>query len=78
MKALIMLAVMVMAGAASATPGGLDGSGCHHPDGGAYHCHPQKKVPRAQATREQCKAMPTDGWCTKYRKKPRKAASPAK
>ena len=57
-----------------ATTGGLDSSGCHHAGKSGYHCHPQKMVPRAQATREQCKTMPNDGWCTKYQKKPKKAA----
>lgn len=53
---------------ALATPGGLDGAGCHHPQRGAYHCHAGKKV-QGEATREQCRAMPNDGWCSRFQKK---------
>ena len=53
-----------------ATPGGLDGAGCHHPKGGAYHCHMGKKV-QGEATRAQCSDMKNDGWCTKFQRKKR-------
>lgn len=63
------LLVFALIGKAWATPGGLDGAGCHHPERGVYHCHTGKRVQQGQATREQCKTMPNDGWCTKFRKK---------
>lgn len=53
---------------AVATPGGVDGAGCHRPERGAYHCHTGKKV-QGEAGRAQCAAMPNDGWCTKFQKK---------
>ena len=55
------------AAVAQATPGGLDASGCHQPKKGHHHCHEGKKV-MGQATRAQCKLIPNDGWCTKYKK----------
>ena len=46
MKTRLFVAVMALAfaGAASATPGGLDKKGCHKPKDGAYHCHTKKEV----------------------------------
>lgn len=61
-----------------ASPGNLDASGCHHPKGGAYHCHPAKKInrmsviesPDARVSRLQreCAGKPKTGQCRNVRR----------
>jgi hypothetical protein len=63
----VLFAVAMLVGTSTwGHGGGLDAAGCHQPKNGARHCHEKKQL--GQATRVQCKAMPTDGWCSKYRK----------
>jgi hypothetical protein len=66
--AFIGAVIFSFAKTAFATPGGLDGAGCHHPGRGAYHCHTGKQV-QGQATRAQCAAMQNDGLCTRFQRK---------
>ena len=70
-----LMMMVVLAGAAHATPGGLDASGCHKPASRtkAYHCHPEKaknqmhviesQKSRVDRLRKQCEGKPKRGEC---------------
>ena len=68
MKILLLLLVGY-AGAALATPGGLDARGCHQPKNGAHHCHekraksPPKLTPEERRLKRECKGLPNAGAC---------------
>lgn len=83
MKLAAMAACLVLvAGAARATPGGVDEKGCHNSDKIGYHCHakkvrdvrlpnerPSPKKEAAQRLRDQCKRSMDDSPCKDRAKK---------
>ena len=81
-KLALCVMVLVAAGAAWATPGGVDEKGCHNSDKIGYHCHakkvrdvrlpnewPSPKKEAAQRLRDQCKRSPDDLLCKDRAKK---------
>lgn len=73
----VLAAVVLVSGAAHATPGGLDAAGCHHSKKIGYHCHHERagKTTRAAVpavTAEdrrmvrECKGRPNAGACLGY------------
>lgn len=77
-KIVLWAAVMLVSGAAHATPGGLDAAGCHHSKKIGYHCHPERvgKATRAATVptvtaedrrlKRECKGRPNAGACLGY------------
>jgi hypothetical protein len=73
----LLVSLVLVSGAALASPGGLDHYGCHNSKSG-YHCHKQKlekiktsyagesEVQRSHRLRAQCQGMPNQGVCFGY------------
>ena len=74
----IFLTAAMFAGAAGATPGGVDSNGCHNSNKVGYHCHPERAKgsgatgahetvkQREQRMRRECKGRPNAGACLGY------------
>ena len=76
---LTVVAALLGASMASATPGGTDINGCHYSEKIGQHCHPMRKTnvtapkgaksetpaEREKRLKKECKGKPVGGQCTK-------------
>lgn len=75
-SSIIMTAFLMLAGQASATPGGVDSQGCHGSKKMGQHCHPGRaqsggaadgsRADRDKRLKRECKGQANAGACLGY------------
>lgn len=78
-RVVLVAALVLVAGEAMATPGGVDSEGCHNPKHGGRHCHALKPVQalpahesaqaRNKRMKRECKNQANQGPCLGYGRK---------
>ena len=76
MNKLLICFALLLSGLAGATPGGLDGQGCHASKAAGYHCHAgvaaasggagESATARDRRLRRECKGQRNRGVCQGY------------
>lgn len=76
MKKLLLVVAFLATGAAWATPGAVDGKGCHNSTKIGFHCHPQRagsgsgghetEAQKDKRLRRECKGRGNGGACLGY------------